>query len=347
MFIALRDLWQARGRFLLVGGVVALIAFLVVMLSGLTAGLGEESISAVRSLDADYIVLAHDDETSQFDQSQLASSLVETWAGQTGVTSATGIGVTRSSVAHGASTGSVFLIGVPPGSSPAPVGVADHHALMGESLAHTLGVTSGEPVTIGAQQFSVAIGPDLSFSHSPAVWLSLDEWQMVTGVNTVTAVVLAGSSEVATDAVAGTMALTTSESFGTIGSYSQETGSLRMITAFLVVISALVVGAFFTVWTIQRQRDIAVLRAMGASVAYLLGDGLGQAGVVLAIAATVGGVLGVGAGTIVSASVPFHSSVSITALPLVALVCFGMVGASLAIRSITKVDPLTALGTSS
>ena len=34
---------------------------------------------------------------------------------------------------------------------------------------------------------------------------------------------------------------------------------------FLFVISALVVGAFFTVWTIQRSGDIAVLKALGAS----------------------------------------------------------------------------------
>jgi hypothetical protein len=34
---------------------------------------------------------------------------------------------------------------------------------------------------------------------------------------------------------------------------------------FLFAISALVIGAFFTVWTIQRGGDVAVLKALGAS----------------------------------------------------------------------------------
>ena len=48
MFLALRDIRFARGRFLLMAGVVALITVLLVLLSGLTAGLGNQSVSAIR-----------------------------------------------------------------------------------------------------------------------------------------------------------------------------------------------------------------------------------------------------------------------------------------------------------
>ena len=50
MFVALRDAWFARGRFAVMGLVVALVALLVVALSGLTAGLGAQSVSALRAL---------------------------------------------------------------------------------------------------------------------------------------------------------------------------------------------------------------------------------------------------------------------------------------------------------
>ena len=41
--------------------------------------------------------------------------------------------------------------------------------------------------------------------------------------------------------------------------------TLTMITWFLYVIVALVTGAFFLVWTIQRAGNFATLRAMGAT----------------------------------------------------------------------------------
>ena len=58
--------------------------------------------------------------------------------------------------------------------------------------------------------------------------------------------------------------------------FTAETATMTLIRGFLLVISALIVGAFFTVLTVQRTRQIGLLKAMGASNAYVLRDGLGQ-----------------------------------------------------------------------
>ena len=50
MFLALREIVTARGRFFLIGGVVALITLLLVMLSGLTQGLSKQNTSALEAL---------------------------------------------------------------------------------------------------------------------------------------------------------------------------------------------------------------------------------------------------------------------------------------------------------
>ena len=50
MFLALREITNARGRFGLIAGTVALITLLVVMLTGLTAGLGKQNTSALEAL---------------------------------------------------------------------------------------------------------------------------------------------------------------------------------------------------------------------------------------------------------------------------------------------------------
>ena len=41
--------------------------------------------------------------------------------------------------------------------------------------------------------------------------------------------------------------------------FKSEVGSLGLMIAMLFGVSALVVGAFFTVWTMQRSGDVAVL----------------------------------------------------------------------------------------
>lgn len=55
MFIAWRELRFAKGRFALMGTVIVLITLLVGLLSGLTAGLGQQNISAIQSLPASHI----------------------------------------------------------------------------------------------------------------------------------------------------------------------------------------------------------------------------------------------------------------------------------------------------
>jgi putative ABC transport system permease protein len=112
----------------------------------------------------------------------------------------------------------------------------------------------------------------------------------------------------------------------------------------LLAISALVVGAFFTVWTVQRTPDLAVLKAIGASSGSLVRDALGQSLVVLAVAGGLGTGLAAVAGGLAGRVVTFVVSPSTTLAPLLALLVVGLAGAAAALRRITSVDPLTALG---
>lgn len=52
MFLALRELTFARGRFTLMGIVIALISVLVVLLPGLSSGLVNDGVSGLKSMPA-------------------------------------------------------------------------------------------------------------------------------------------------------------------------------------------------------------------------------------------------------------------------------------------------------
>jgi putative ABC transport system permease protein len=139
--------------------------------------------------------------------------------------------------------------------------------------------------------------------------------------------------------------MTLDGSFAASPGYTAETSTLSLIQAFLYAISALVVGAFFTVITIQRKPEIAVLRALGASTSYLVRDALVQSALLLLASAGVGVGLGVAAGAAISSTdMPFALEAGPIAVATALLLVLGMAGAGAAVLRITRVAPLTALG---
>lgn len=147
------------------------------------------------------------------------------------------------------------------------------------------------------------------------------------------------------DAAADTSALPMNEAYNSSPGYQAETLTMSMITWFLYAISALVVGAFFAILTVQRSREIAVLRAMGASTAKLLIDAIGQALILLVISIGVGVAIGVGAGSLLlGTGMPFALEVGPIALGAGLLLVLGLIGATLATVRISSIDPHSALG---
>ncbi|MDQ0793080.1 ABC-type lipoprotein release transport system permease subunit [Streptomyces sp. B1I3] len=242
--------------------------------------------------------------------------------------------------------------GVTPGSGLAPARVGAGRVVLSEQAAEDLGTGAGDTLGLGGSRVTVAaVTGDAWYSHMPVVWTSLGDWQRIGGAGrqaTVIALTTQGGADLAAgDEAAGTSTLTPDESLTAIGSYQAENGSLQLMRGFLLVISALVIGAFFTVWTIQRSGDVAVLKALGASTPYLLKDALGQAVVMLTVGTGVGAGLASGAGVLIGGgdgAVPFVLDAPTVLVSAGVMIALGALGAALSIRRITAVDPLTALG---
>lgn len=364
MFVALRDIRFARGRFALMGSVIALITLLIVLLSGLTAGLAGRSTSAVEGLAADRIAFgtSGDGEVEpSYADSTVTAAQVDAWAATEGVAWAEPLGITLTRAeAAGGDSAAVALFGAPADGELAPAGLAGG-LVLNTALAEDLGVSAGDALTVAGTELTVdALADTGDHSHTPAVWTDIATWRDIDprvrhaqgGDAPVANVVAAGRAEgvdgdavaAAADDAAGTRSATRAGSLTAIGSFSSENGSLLAMQGFLYVISALVVGAFLTVWTVQRSGDIAILKALGGSTRYLLRDALAQALVVLVSGTAVGGAAGAALGALAAGTLPFSLTAATTVGPVAALVVLGMLGAVLAVRRITSVDPLTALG---
>lgn len=372
MFLALRELWFARYRFALMGGVVALIAVLMVLLSGLSVGLVNDGVSGLQRLPVD--AFAFDEgtkEDSAFSRSTVDEAQVTTWSERGDVAEAAPFG---NLLVNARSSRDVpidlALFGVEPGSFLDPevtdgAGLDAPDALVVSQTAIDAGLRIGDTVTIDriGTTFRVAgtTGDQRTYGHVDVAYLDLEAWQRLhagagpgdpvrpEAFEEATAVALrpepGGSIDLAAgDAAAGTTSLTLEDSFGASPGYTAETSTLTMIRVFLYAISALVVGAFFTVWTIQRRHELAVLRAMGASTGYLMRDGLAQSAIVLLLATATGVLVGVGGGGLIGGGVPFAIDAGSVALAAVALVILGLLGSGVAIVRIARVNPIDALG---
>ncbi len=362
MYVALRDLKVARGRFVLVGLVIGLVALMTTLLSGLANGLVDDGISGLRRLPLTDLAFQHGAQ-STFSRSTLTPADLAAWRDVPGV-EASAMGVSFVNAKRpGGSTVDIALIGVPPGSFLAPRPDAER-ALAGDPGLVLSDSFESEGVKVGDELTIVGVDRPLpvlgftytgSYGHVDIGFTSLSTWQsLLYGDNAkgrFSAIALRADDSAALDSpqaraaeATGMQVVTKKQSYAGSPGYTGETQTMSMIRWFLLVISALVVGAFFIVWTMQRSRQIAVLKALGASRAYVMRDAVGQLAVVLLVAAAVGGLAAFGLGALVGrTAVPFQLEIgpALTALGL--LVVFGLAGCLAGVRRVTSVDPAGAL----
>lgn len=383
MFLALRDIVSARGRFSLISFVVGLITVLLVMLTGLTGGLAKHNTSALEALAPERYVFTS--EEPSFQESQVTTSDVQEWQELVDADSQViPLGTAQTRLEAGSAMG-VAVLGLPAGTTvPAPVvsgagaagteaeadsavslepqepqeavvaedGIVVSHEIVAES-----GVQPGETVEIGGVEQPVsAVVADKHYSHQPVVWASTQVWQQISRahddvVGTVLAVdtrdrhagALRDTEWQDAENQTGDSVATVEDSFSGLAAYQSEQASLQLIQVLLYAISALVTVAFLSVWTIQRSRDLSVLRALGASPGYVWKDALGQAAVVVGIGVVLGAGVGWAAGVWAGGSVPFDLQWTTIVVPAAGIWVLGMCGALVATRRVKKIDPASAL----
>ncbi len=372
MFLALRDLRFARGRFALMGAVVALIAVLGVLLSGLASGLADAGISGLRALPVTHMAFDEKATSEQFSRSTVEQEDWEAWSEAPGVERAEPFGNTlvNAQVTQGDEKDeqvNLAVFGMAPDSplAPSPAegkGLKDGGGgiVITQEIAD-LGVRVGDVLTAGKSGVRLTVtglvDDTVSYGHIGVAYADLDTWRHLhyglpgelpeAAQRQATAVALTledGADATAVEQATGTRADDKETTYGASPGYTAESSTMALIKGFLYAISALVIGAFFTVWTVQRKPEIALLKALGAPTGYILRDALAQVVAVLVVATAAGTAVGLALGSAMIGKAPFSLSAPAIATSAGLLIGLGAVGAAVAVRRITAVDPLTALG---
>ena len=373
MFLAVRELVFARTRVLLMASVIALISVLMVILSGLSSGLVDDGVSGLQRTPAQAFAFQEGTKTdSAFSRSVVTEEQAAAWAAQPGVEHAELMGnaIVNAHTGGGMAI-DLTLFGIVPGSFLEPTAgegtqLSGPRDIILSETARDEGVAVGDTVTVdrlGTEMTVVGFTEDKrTFGHVDIAYVPLATWQEINagtleGAATeprayteASVVAIQGTDGslpdlAAGDAAAGTASKTVEESFDSSPGYSAETMTMSMIIAFLYAISALVVGAFSSIWTVQRLRELAVLRAMGASTGYLMRDSIIQAALILVVSVAFGVLVGLGLGSgLEGTGMPFSLQTGPILQGALLLIVLGLIGAGLAIVRITRINPLTALG---
>jgi putative ABC transport system permease protein len=360
MFLALRELSFARGRFVLMGSVITLVAVLSVLLSGLAAGLVDDGISGLRALPVSHLGFQEGTE-STFSRSTVGSTEVAALAevpgaraepfGLTLVNATSDDGQNVDLALMGLADGGFVADGLLDGGSPAP-----GSAIVSQGLVDQ-GLSVGDTFTVdrSTSSFTVAgVAPEATYGHVDAVYVPLVDWQAVAHVDSsddphvASAVAITGGDDAALERAGsevGVDVVTRTQAYAGSPGYSAETSTMSLIRGFLYVISAMILGSFFTVWTIQRRSEIGLQKALGASTRAVLLDALGQVLIVLTVATAIGAAIGFGLGKLIEGGeVPFALEPATALKASIILIVAGAIGMAVGIRKVTSVDPIIALG---
>ncbi|WP_405158829.1 ABC transporter permease [Paenibacillus sp. FSL H8-0283] len=372
MYLAIREMRYAKGRYALIATIMVLVSFLVLFVTGLAQGLAYDNAASVKNMAATHFVLEQDSNhrftRSQVDQDQLnqARSVV-------GQENAEPLGVKMTTVSPTGDTKKIdvtlFMVNpegwlAPTVTEGSPITDQTKGQVVVDQKLSESGVTIGTVLVDQASGTEWTVGgfvQNESFSHSPVMFLNEQEWLTLQGGSRTSQgsadtnanapiynaiAIKDGGDQV--DRLSAAMpnmeVITKSDAVSAIPGYKEEQGSLLMMIAFLYVISAFVLAVFFYVITIQKTSQFGILKAIGTRNGYLAGSVSLQV-LVLSVGSLVISVLLVRLfESILPASMPFQLGLSTLALTCVLFILMSVAGSLFSVWKVTKIDALDAIG---
>ncbi|RIK38825.1 MAG: hypothetical protein DCC58_16180 [Chloroflexi bacterium] len=363
--LSLIEISRRRLQFGLIASIFALIAYLILMINGLGAGLNELAGSALLNMDADAIAYSENAGLSVI-RSELSQAMVDAVGPATGARATAPLAYVAATYRlEGKQPDSVALLGYDPGTIAEPpvtagraLTAADTRgALADKTFLDQTGLKIGVTVTVNQrlEQVQLTIVGEIdegAFFFQPAVYilrptlLDLKYGATDPASRPVASIVLVQGPE--RSGVLGEIEVVDKQTaFANIEGVSGQSATVRSLQVFGFLIGTMVIGVFFYVLTLQKEGQIGMLKAVGASNRYVMQQLLLQVGTIAVLGMLVAIPLAVLTERSLksgSAVVPVSLSAELIAVTTVLLLVTSIVGALFSMRKVLAVDPIIALG---
>lgn len=380
-YLAVKEVWRNRGRFLLVSLVIALITLLVLFIAALGEGLGNGNREYISKLDGQLIVYqAKSDRliaASRLDRSTLAAVRRVSGVADVGELGTASAKVLLPGTAEPLK---ISLLGVDPGHTGEPrvvkgtqlttdtakEAVIDRNTALRSKLG--VGDTLTLQVTQGTKDETydlriVGITDSEQYTLAPSVFVPFFTWDRIrpksdaeiNSSNAVANVLLVKLNNPKDTAAARTAiesqvnnveAATISEAVQALPGYSAQQSTLNTQGAFTLFIGVLVIGGFFQIQILQKVAQIGVLKAIGTANPVVGAASIIQIVVVTVIGVLIGGFLTFLFSLSFPPTVPIVFNGTKSAIAIIALLLIGPLGGLVSIRYAVRIEPLKALGLS-
>lgn len=382
VYLAFKEFWRNKGRFFMVSLVIALITTLVLFIDGLAEGLGSGNIEYLKKLDAELILFQENTDLSA-STSQLGWSKRKDIRRVDGVKDVGLVGFSRVSIVleDGREPLGISFIGVEPakpGEPPAFEGRGlrskrSKEAVIDRNVALRTGLEVGDRFTIKSiqgteEEFYTLTVAGISDSRQnflqPSIFVPYMTWddmkpQAFTRdenseiIFNVAAVQLDDSAELEAMAqrlegkVKKIEAADRKMAYEATPGYAEQQSTLNTIRIFTLLIGVLVLGGFFQIQTLQKVRQIGMLKAIGAStltisVAFIL-----QIIYTTLLGVAMGSLGTFGLALALPPTVPITLTPESAAVAIVSLLVIGPMAGLISLVVLLRVEPLTALGLAS
>lgn len=367
MFLALREFRHSRVRYLLIGAIITLIAWLVFLLSGLANGLSTDNGAALIHMKADHLVFESNVKL-YLHRSILPLADVAKIQQIPGVKSAAPLGQLTVTVQRSDSSTQIdaTILAIDPSSILAPrivggqalTASASNDVVIDDSFKR-FGVKLGDRLLITpSDQPLVVTGftTGQKYNHLPVIFTTIPLWQSLkfaapgsagNVVNPISAVAIQADSAAANrvaQQIPGVEVATRQLALESLPGYKEENGTITMMLVFLFVIAAFVLAVFFYVITLQKSNQFGVLKALGAGTRFLAQDLVSQVMVLTVMGVVVGAALTFAVAAVIPPELPFALSYRLIVIYGVILLLVGLIGTLLSLRRIANIDPLVAIG---
>lgn len=376
MNLAYRDIRHSLGRFLLTCFGLSLLLGVVLSMIGIYRGLVEDALTLVRTPGVDVWVVESGTRGPFAEASRIPGDTREAIARLGGVRAAGSVTYQSVEAIHRGSKMRLFVVGYEPGRPGGPDRIVAGRPIGRSHLEMVVDRRSGlaleDRIELGRNTFTVVGLTDgqVSSSGDPVVYLTLLDSQELqfelappaarralagggapAVTDTVNAVVARVSANVPPGQVAevahrwkhlSTMTQAEQEDILTRSVVERARKQIGLFTTLLLIVSAVIIALILYTMTMDKLREIATLKLIGAPDRTIVGLILQQA---LAM-----GLIGFGFGALLIQSVKDHFPRRVVLEPqdglalAAAVIVVCVLSSALGVRLALKVDPATALG---
>ncbi len=339
--ITVSDLLFRKRQFLIAIAGAALVFAMTLLLAGLAAGFSVEVNATVRSFGADWWVVANGSSSRVAALNPVAASAAGRVAASPGVIRATPVIIVPQTAYVAGSPVSVNMIGLPIGA------MGSQQATQGRNVSGPgqavvdarMDLGLGRTFSIGPRTFTVVgltSGRTL-LGGQPNVYVTLGDARTTAfrGADLLSAVLVTGTPR----ALPPGLSLRSNQAIeqGSLQQMASGISSINNSKFICAAIAAIIVASLVYVTALERNRDFAVLKALGASSRALFGGLALQSSIVTLIAAIVAIVMAQFMTGLFPQTVAIPGSAYLV-LPLVAI-GIGLFASLIALRRAVAADP--------